>query len=80
MDKYREGDVNRRKYVKMRKDAWINSYDGIVYMKNPGDLCTLRLKYRDNPVNGLGEKESVADFNRLGNLSPWFITVFPRGL
>lgn len=69
MTRDREGDVSRKRQVVRRLDAWIQP-DGTVRTKNQGMLIAPRWYYRDNPVNGLGEKEFRMHFSKWENRSP----------
>ena len=42
-----------------------------IYGKLPGKLSNNRWAYRDNPWNGLDEKEWADFFRRYENISPW---------
>ena len=69
MTRDREGDVSKKRQVVRRIEAWITP-DGIVKTKNQGLLIIPRWYYRDNPVNGLGEKEFRMHFSKWENTPP----------
>lgn len=69
MTRDREGDVSRKRQVVRRIDAWIQP-DGTVKTKNQGTLIIPRWYYRDNPINGLGEKEFRMHFSKWENRPP----------
>ena len=69
MTRDREGDVSRKRQVIRRYEAWIQP-DGTVETRNQGILNKPRWYYRDNPVNGLGEKEYRTHFSEWENRPP----------
>ena len=68
MTRDREGDTNRKYRVIPRMDAWI-SPEGYINMRNPGKYVSPRWYYRDNPIDGIGEKEFTVHFEYLENRS-----------
>lgn len=69
MTRDRVGDVNRRHQVTSNYDTWIEP-DGIVKTKPQGKLISPRWNYRDNPINGIDEKEYVTHFRCWENRAP----------
>jgi hypothetical protein len=69
MTRDRVGDINRKHQVVFIYDAWIQP-DGIIKTKYPGKLTSPRWNYRDNPINGIGEKEYAAHFRCWENKPP----------
>lgn len=45
--------------------------DGLVFTKLPGKLSSNRWVYKDNPWNGIGEKEYRSKLEIWDNTSPW---------
>lgn len=45
--------------------------DGLVFTKLPGELSNNRWVYKDNPWNGIGEKEYRDKLIIWDNTSPW---------
>ena len=70
MIRYRPGDVNKKCQITFNDDVWIQP-DGIVMTRNQGELTSPRWYYRDNPINGIGEKENLAKLTAWDNTSPW---------
>ena len=68
MTRDREGDTNRKRMVIPRVDAWLSPV-GEVNMRNPGKYASPRWYYRDNPIEGIGEKEFTVHFKYLENRS-----------
>lgn len=69
----RIGDANLKRFIIIRHDAWVTPNDNI-HTKYPGRLTGPKWCYRDNPVNGLGEKEYREHFSDWENPTPWYIT------
>ena len=69
MTRDRAGDVNRKHLVIENYDPWIQP-DGTVKTKPQGNLMSPRWCYRDNPINGLGEKEYTTHFRCWENRAP----------
>ena len=69
MTRDREGDVSRKWRVIRIRDVLILP-DGIIKTKPQGKLIAPRWNYRDNPINGLGEKEDRTHFSEWENKPP----------
>lgn len=65
-------DLNmfRRKKIKESYEVF-QSPDGLVFTKLPGKLSNNRWVYRDNPWNGIGEKEYRDKIIIWSNTTPW---------
>ena len=69
MTRDRDGDINRKFRVIVDEDVW-QQPNGIVKTKYPGKLVGPRWYYRDNPINGVGEKEYANHFRYWENKPP----------
>lgn len=58
---------------KLRKEHHevIQYQNGLIKTKNPGKLVGNRWQYRDNPWNGIGEKEYITKLKLWDNTTPW---------
>lgn len=65
-------DLNmfRRKKIKESCEVF-QCPDGLVFTKLPGKLSQNRWLYRDNPWNGIGEKEYRDKIIIWSNTTPW---------
>ena len=68
----RMGDVNIKRFITHREDAWVTP-NGNIHMRHPGKLTGPKWYYRDNPINGLGEKEYREHFSDWENRTPWYL-------
>lgn len=59
-----------RKKLKERYEVF-QCPEGLVFTKLPGKLSNNRWIYRDNPWNGIGEKEYREKLIKWDNTSPW---------
>ena len=59
--------------LRKRKEGWEVFQDpsGQVNTKKPGELAGNRWEYRDNPWNGIGEKEYRCKLEIWSNTTPW---------
>lgn len=62
-------DKNRR-YRVFTFEAWHEPSETI-RLKPPGKLASPRWFYRDNPINGIGEKERTSLIRFWNNRAPW---------
>ena len=58
---------------KLRKEHYeiIQNPNGQIKPKIPGPLVENRWRYRDNPWNGIGEKEYTTKLKLWDNTTPW---------
>ena len=65
-------DTNMFQRKKIRESyEVVQCPDGLVFTKLPGKLTQNRWVYRDNPWNGIGEKEYRGKLIILDNTPPW---------
>ena len=69
MLKVKPGDRNLKYRIANRRDAYHKGEEE-VWLKYPGDLTGGRWNYRDNPWDGIGQKERIDIMKFWNNLPP----------